>query len=184
MDSDFPEKPKFFAVIGWSWLIFGATGSFFGLLSLPALFQVDELRNLLGSQAGMESLPGFGNLLDRIFGLLVPVTIIQLILSFLTVWTGWEFLKRQNWARLGLSAINLITIIGIIWAGQVMWFSFQSIAESLSLQSLIEQGMMQDIPSMVSMFLILSTIAMIAPLLWLSWYLHSEKVKNYFTPDR
>lgn len=172
------EKPKWFDVVGWSWLVMGLLGIMFGVLSLPSLRQLDRLKTLL-SEHGLTAFPELAVLSDRLLRLMAPLTYAQLILSLIMTAAAWLFLNRKNSGRVGLIWINggvgVLTVGGAYW----MWSWFQKIFTMQGFPELVKQGLMANIPLYVGLLIWISTVLFIAPLVWMGWYFHNPVVRNY-----
>jgi len=172
------KKPRFFNVVGWSWLAMGILGVLFGLLSLPSIFQVDQVRALLQTQSA-NSLPELVDFTDKLLDYYGVVTVIQLVLAILLSWISWKFLAGQNWARLALSTYNGLTglmVIGSFWGSLSL---FNNIMNGEGVQETIASIQMQSFPMYVRVFLWGSMVLMVLPVAWMGWYFHSPKVREY-----
>jgi hypothetical protein len=92
---------------------------------------------------------------------------------------GWEFLKRKNWARLSLSALNALFLFGMLWAA-IYYFAWVHSFTAMITPEIVAQAGTTD----PSMFLwlggALGFLLMIAPLVWMAWYFHSDNVRGCF----
>jgi len=178
-DTGHPKKPALFEMVGWSWFIMSLLGVLFGVLSLPSLFQLDHLKALLSNSA-YNQFPTILDSFNKLIDLFVPMTLIQLGLSAVMTWVSWAFLKRKNWARLVLSGINGIFIVGIIW-GAVFVFKFlQGVYEKYDVYDMVEAGFIADYPHFFSLGIGFSVVLLLLPMIWMAWYFHRPKVRDYF----
>lgn len=165
------ERPKFFALVGWSWFVFSALGILSGLIGVVTL---PGLKNL--------SMPGLEAQLQIIQSMMPAITAItwaQLILSILMNIASWKFLKRVNWGRLALSFFNALTGVGCMGMVVFMWGSFQANMATLAAEGIDPQMLSVASKIFVGIFG-LCALLMIVPLIWMGWYFHSKPVREFF----
>ena len=102
-------KPRFFELVGWSWLIVGVLGVLFGLLSLHSLTQLDTLRASF-ARPPFSDWPEVRSLLLGLLDWYGPLTFAQLALAAATAVAAWRFLERREGGRLALAALNILTL--------------------------------------------------------------------------
>ncbi|OVE77799.1 hypothetical protein BVX98_01885 [bacterium F11] len=176
------KSPRFFLLIGWSWLVLGALGVLLGILSLPSLFQVDHIRTLFDKQP-YSQIPGFQMMVEKVIRYYVPLTFGQLTFSIGICWASWFFLIRKNIGRLVLSVFNVVSMLGLVAAAHYIVAFFQHMSNTLGIPALVEAGLVKDIPLILTWTVWGSTILMILPLFWMAWYFHSPAVCGYFNKN-
>lgn len=150
----------------------------FGLLSFPSLFTLDQIRTMVARP----ELRDYPMVVDPILKLLdyYPHLVFgHIIFGGAMTWAGWMFLKRKDWARLTLSALNGFGIVFLIWSAWATVSYFNNLAVAMNFPEMVEAGLVEDIPGMVKNVVRICTILLLAPLIWMAWYFHSPKLLTY-----
>ena len=179
-DSD-SRPPAIFGAVAWSWLILSGLGLIFNILSLATLPTEQTVQHIL-SQLGLWD-PTFQGYLERILRWAGPFTYSQVILSAAATWASWAFLKRKNWGRLALALLNwlMTAAVGLMMASS---FYLIKLVRQVPPEDLQAAGLAPAIPFVLGGMLVFCTILLIAPLVWMGWYFHSETVRRYMYVDK
>ena len=104
------KKPKWLAVIAWTWIITGAYMALSGLMSMASSSFVSQIPFMFGvpEQAG----PGFGLMMNivRHFALFAAV---QVLMGAFVTAAGVAFLKLRPWGRTAVEALSWVSLVGV-----------------------------------------------------------------------
>lgn len=178
-DGDRRACPPYFLLVGWSWLVFGLLGLLLGVLNIPSFFYLDNVRAIL-RQPPFDAYPLMAEPLLKGLNLLIPLTLLQIGLSIVMSLFSWFFLKRKNWARLALSAVNLVTLILMLWGIYLFNEYLNRVWISFGMADLVQAGAVGNIPLIANLILLVFTILCVAPLIWMGWYFHQRRIREYF----
>ena len=175
-----PAAPWMFETIGWSWLVLSAIGLIFNIFSLAFIPSEDTIHKLLAPFVMLN--PADLAHVGTILSWALPVTALQMVLSVLATWASWAFLKRENWGRLVLAVMNwgLTAVVAVMMTGAMILVRQ---LRFISPEDLSAAGFGSGFQVFLGVFVFVSTVLLLAPLVWMGCYFHSRAVKRFCHPE-
>jgi len=180
MNLEIKTKPKFFSLVGWSWVslgIMGVLAGALGLLSIPGILTMKRM--LFNAEEGFS--PEMGEAVYPFLRWWIPGVIIKFVLSALLTYVSFVFLKGKRWAYLTLMWLNYWVLIGTLGGYFFGMAGLQTMVQKVQSSGAFEgTGFDFSMPSMYHPLLLSLLFLVILPFVFCAWYFHWRPVKDYF----